>query len=449
MPSVKGRIVAISHIFYLSGNSKSFFIQLRFEETRNLFILVPVTARTSEIAKIWRDFQTSGHIFIGRYVTIKKVKMKSLAMTDRSVKIFMITDDTTVEFFDDEEPISNPFFKDLVSYEGIVTNDSMIDFGLCILDNKAIFCFSAICVITNVRKVQKGFKVSIDNAHYMKLNCGFIGLILCAKGRFESEDFPKEVLHPPIEDQRKFESNYIIQKCLNLKLSSKQIIQLFSELKDVEKALEFKNLTELILNDDCKKIEQALDFFNIQQEGFHSSLLNDFLTSPHRCRYVEEKNLPQVRVPCIEEFLKNIKEVFEIYPDGNVEDQRSRPCSYRFQTISSSDLGESQLLGLLKIDAKSGFFYLSDKNDQKVTLIFTHKSDIDFSDRCIVKLTNFVACKEQFKVGSSMEWSYFYLIVSDLKKLYDVPTTPLQFDAQKNVKWSVKFVSHPMIIGKF
>ena len=133
----------------------------------------------------------------------------------------------------------------LINIEGIVTNDKCVQAGIFILDNKITVVMSSLCVITNIKEVQSGHKVSIRNAHILKMANEKTAVVLCAKSLLiihRSEDPDDGLLnltgfsiHNSKSERERFESNAFIQDCLHLRLSPKQILKLFEYLTILEK----------------------------------------------------------------------------------------------------------------------------------------------------------------------------------------------------------------------
>ena len=173
----------------------------------------------------------------------------------------------------------------LVNIDGIVTYDKCVQAGIFILDNKIVVVMSMLCVITNIRKVQSGFKISIRNAHLMKLTNDKSAIILCAKSLLIiHEESTKSSIHFK-SDKQSFETNNIIQDCLHLRLSPKQLLKVFENLTCLEQNI--KEVKKCDLKHDIlvtSYLKNILEFFKWEINNIpHRSLLNEFLSQPHSC----------------------------------------------------------------------------------------------------------------------------------------------------------------------
>ena len=96
---VSGHILAISHIFYLSGKSKSFFIHVLTEAKSHRFILVPLKGRTREWKPLILQMQQNSHVFIGRFLSLENVTKRIISINEgrASAKVFVILEETLIE----------------------------------------------------------------------------------------------------------------------------------------------------------------------------------------------------------------------------------------------------------------------------------------------------------------------------------------------------------------
>ena len=145
--------------------------------------------RTKDLHNILVEMQLNSNQFIGKKVRVENVTRNNLTskVSQINLKVYLLTKTTTFEILEDISTfLPQPTSQNLVNYEGIVTNDQLVNCGLFVLDNKVIVCQSTLCVITNIRKVKLGMKVAINNVHTIKLkSLRKIGMILCARGRLD------------------------------------------------------------------------------------------------------------------------------------------------------------------------------------------------------------------------------------------------------------------------
>lgn len=225
MPDIQGTIQTISHVFYLSG-SKCFFIQVDED-----FVMIQLSGvRTRDLDPILVRLQTNPNCYYGRTICIQHVSKRTIKLEDNCHKVLLYSDKSSIRWIFRNEETSQPVTpSNLVTYEGTVTNDQCIKAGIFMLDKKVLVIMSALCVITNVGPVENGQKIVIRNAHLKKWGENRVGLILCAKSRITLLN-QESTFHVSKAAMKMFESNLIIQHCLNLKISAKQIFAFYNTL---------------------------------------------------------------------------------------------------------------------------------------------------------------------------------------------------------------------------
>ena len=255
---IEGIIQNVSHIFYLSGDSKSFLIQVN-----QNFVLIRLSGkRSGDMDPILVKLQTDPNSYYGRKVSIRKVSKSTLKLGDDSHKILLYSEAKSSIQFVTEEVSKLEKTAHLVTYEGTVTNDQFIQAGIFILDKKVLVVMSALCVITNVKPVENGQKIVIRNAHLKKFGENRVGLLLCAKSRMIHLNTP-ESFHVSKSALKKFESNVIIQHCLNLKLSAKQIFAFYNSLDHLESLVSDLKRKYLLENSDFP--QDVFDFLEFDR----------------------------------------------------------------------------------------------------------------------------------------------------------------------------------------
>ena len=349
--------------------------------------------------------QFKANKFIDKTLRLKNYGRNVLNLNEGPVKVYVVTQNTQIEVIENGRNLENN--GKLVKYEGIVTNDKLIKSGIFVLDNKVLVVQSTLCVITNVRKVNLGMTVSINNAHVVKkLQSGKIGLLLCAKSRIDSADFAYNSIHSDPEDQKLFEKDEIIQKCLYLTLSSRQILFLADIFFTLEKQLK--------INLDFEP--KFLKFLGLTTEvGTKISLLNDFLCQPHRCS-AEMENFEYCT------FLRPLKATLEVIKENlnlEPEESQNQKCSLHYNAIMSQNIDNlpQYLIGKVKIIPELGVFQLYDSSGEVIVIFKSETKQI--MSETLVKITKFMAVKEEIKVGS-LKWHFFYLIISNYEAFCDV-----------------------------
>ena len=102
MSEVSGHIVAISHVFYLSGH-KGFWIQVLErdgKESKNVLIDV----ENHQLKKVFKDVQLHPELYFGRRVVISDTKRNSMAMSSGPVKVYKIVEKSDMEIVSSSEP---------------------------------------------------------------------------------------------------------------------------------------------------------------------------------------------------------------------------------------------------------------------------------------------------------------------------------------------------------
>jgi hypothetical protein len=454
MKTLHGTVTAISHIFYLSGQSKSFFIEIQTrDKTEPSFVLV----RIGSVDPTFRDVQIHPKSFIDCGVVITGLKGSSLMLNDHDVKIHMLTKDSTIEktlvLKKEDEYLVAATEEVLVSYEGIVTRDQFMAAGIVVLDNKVTVVISTICVVTNVRMFKQGQRVGIHLAHLRRFQDGKqVVLIVCAKGRVDLLDDNSNSMHSR-GDYKCFERNGLIKHCLYLKISAKQLLWLYQMVQTFQTHFEGilmpnpRQVENVLLGEEFP--QDVLNFFGGRIETIpHRSLLNEFLITPHNCSvniHDGSEDWPS-NLTNLSQVCSRLEAEFNAQNEMNVgKPSGAGRCSFKYLAIDSAvDLKDLKVIGFFKIDRVSGQSELHDKTG-KLAIVFSKSPP---KPNAVIKLTRFVACKEMSSVGRHV-WNDTYLIVTDFTalKLNTDNQVIITTEVQPSDKWIVKLHSHPMMIG--
>ena len=93
--NIDGTVTAISHVFYLSGTSKSFWIQVVMKhEDKPRNILIPVE---KTVNGTFKNVQIYPEKYFGKQFTIQNVKRSNLCMTSGYVKIYRTGENSTID----------------------------------------------------------------------------------------------------------------------------------------------------------------------------------------------------------------------------------------------------------------------------------------------------------------------------------------------------------------
>ena len=110
MSEISGHIVAISHVFYLSGH-KGFWIQVLEKdgkESKNVLIDV----ENHQLKKVFKDVQLHPELYFGRRVVISDTKRNSMAMSSGPVRVYKIVEKSNMEVVSSSKP--SPLMKTIL-----------------------------------------------------------------------------------------------------------------------------------------------------------------------------------------------------------------------------------------------------------------------------------------------------------------------------------------------
>lgn len=449
--------MAVSHVFYLSGQPKSFFLHLKAEQghERPIFVLILLS---KELDVSFKNLQLHPELFCGREIRMENLKRSTLSMSKGQVKVLLVGAKSTLVVGDEKK--AEPLFDACVTYQGIVTHDKCVDAGIFVVDNRVTVVMSTLCVITNVKSVQSGSKVVVRNGHMKRLPNNKFALLLCAKGRVDCLDDNSNAMMHSKRDHMKFEANHTVQMCLHLKLSAKQLLAMYQSLSVLETSVkQFKtsNMKEkMLLSSSSDALSTFFDF--VVDQVPHRSLLNEFLSFPHHCsidvpdgseNWPISSNLENVK-RLISDALDYRKEFNDADNEANsvVNVRKCSPCSFKYFTIDSNEIKDlpTLVIGYLQINAESGQFEITD-NTAKIEVVF---EKILPKPGYFLRIKKFVACQEVSTVGR-YAWTYFYLIITEFQLLdhcqKDDKEDPAASDEELLNKWAVKLVSHPLKMG--
>ena len=123
MSQIRGTVIAISHVFYLSGQSKSFWLQIQ-EESGNIKYFMVTIENTLDPA--FKHIQLHPESYYGRNVHLKNLAKFALGMAHGSIKVYSIQDNSSI-FVSESISKSIKPVDNLVNLEGKLC--SMIDCG--------------------------------------------------------------------------------------------------------------------------------------------------------------------------------------------------------------------------------------------------------------------------------------------------------------------------------
>ncbi len=458
MLKIEGILEAVSHVFYLPGESKCFILQLRKKDNGRMTVI----ARLHLCHPSLKQVQNDAHNLIGTFVKITDTKQKSLRVSPDlpPLDVYQVVKESTFEVMSDESmddqdfETSNNTNDSMVSYQGIVCNDKFKTAGIFSLDLKVTVVATGLCVITNLRQVSKGQKVMVREAHLEKEQNGRLSLYLCGRSRVdivddfrdnEDQDRYQQISMHCKASVNNFSANGFVQYCLNENLTPRQILCLFRNVTQLSEIDSLASLSSLI--GDQTTLEEwrnFTDFFDLKVEKQSSRrLLTEYLYEPHDCKQEEvaakgssivqmNTNLSWIRNDAVTLTPFDVVKTYEWY----VQDYES----------------SSFVIGFLSICSRTGHYQIEDlESTTTIPLAFLHNQQPDASvkKKTLIRLIKFRACQERAKTPQAME--FFYLLVIDFK-LFELDKNKIPADLDGKAKggpsWTAIFHSSPTLRGQ-
>ncbi len=165
----------------MSG-TKCFLLTLQEKKTGSdsevVHLVVPIQLRD------WHFLQKDKDKFVGCDVVVTRIrKIKSeqgFFQVSPEGSLFRATSKSTVKVLSPPPASpSRPLLPDSgnsasphLYFEGVVTNDCDSTSGVVVLNKRAVLVATALCHITNVRRIATGQKVSVVGAHAQKIAAG-------------------------------------------------------------------------------------------------------------------------------------------------------------------------------------------------------------------------------------------------------------------------------------
>ena len=177
--SVSGRLVASSHLFYLSKENKVFILKLQQSDSDFTYVLCSLSR---SLQKKTREFcrETLLEPRLDQFLTITSVKCVNLS-NDSVQTVFQLTKSSQITSTDVPTQISGVESK-LISYRGIVTSVSPGLASVFTLDKRVRVTAALVTVVTNMRSPRPGQEVTIHQAHLASYSgAKWIGLYIIMK----------------------------------------------------------------------------------------------------------------------------------------------------------------------------------------------------------------------------------------------------------------------------
>ena len=160
--SISGRLVASSHLFYLSKENKVFILKLQKSDLDFSYVLCSLSR---SLQKKTREFCREALLEprLDQFLTITSLKPVNLS-NDSVHTVFQLTKSSQITSTDAPTPISGVESK-LISYRGIVTSVSPGLASVFTLDKRVSVTAALVTVVTNIRSPRPGQEVTIHQAH--------------------------------------------------------------------------------------------------------------------------------------------------------------------------------------------------------------------------------------------------------------------------------------------
>ena len=161
--SISGRLVASSHLFYLSKENKVFILKLQRSDSDFTYVLCSLSR---SLQKKTREFCREALLEprLNQFLTITSVKSVNLS-NDSVHTVFQLTKSSQITGTDaPTTPISGVESK-LISYRGIVTSVFPGLASVFTLDKRVSVTAALVTVVTNMRSPRPGQEVTIHQAH--------------------------------------------------------------------------------------------------------------------------------------------------------------------------------------------------------------------------------------------------------------------------------------------
>ena len=160
---VSGRLVASSHLFYLSKENKVFILKLQQSDSDFTYVLCSLS-RT--LKKKTREFCRDALLEpkLDKFLTITNLKLVNLSnQSDQTV--FQLTKSSDITSTDATRIEESRLRNKLISYRGIVTSVSPGLSSVFTLDKRVRVTAALVTVVTNMRSPRPGQEVTIHQAH--------------------------------------------------------------------------------------------------------------------------------------------------------------------------------------------------------------------------------------------------------------------------------------------
>ena len=394
---LEGQILAISHVFYLKGE-KCFFLRLKSGDVE-VNVIVPI--KRSQF--LFLQHGNMNHI--NKMTSITKL---SLLKDD----LYQVSSRSEIQVCDSQtenDPVTSVF-------GGVVTDDAHASSGVYTLNEKVTLVTTALCHVTNIRKLAKGCQILVSNAHLIRNEeTRQIFLVLCARSQLKIEGFEvddnevKSSVHHK-KDTEEFGEDSVVDLTLKLNL----------HFKDILTILNFRDAlgSDLVKNEDrLNRLEMVVKNLEILEKNFEipfRSLVKEF-TEPCRgkCSTLSAPRIFKKDFHFVSKGMKLVNEKL-------IEEETLRRDCYRNHGSIGCDyvsiyVTNVPLIGAINFSEISGQIEL--RSDEASVPICSASDLFHLSDQKVL-VQEYHAVKEWINNGESTEVTY--LMIARIKLLCDI-----------------------------
>ncbi|CAB4055774.1 unnamed protein product [Lepeophtheirus salmonis] len=443
--SLRARLLAPSHIFYIKGSSKMFFLEVKVTEVlktdwkekllgSRVIIIFPVEP---SLPKDLRFMQNDPHLGLTYEITHLVKASLSLTSFQDIFSVFKITPDTKCEIISfpdagssmNESTITTTLNHNVAfSYKGIVTDDSFASSGVYILDKIVKLVATNLCVVTNVRLFKKGMTLEIFNSHYHGPESV---IFLCARSFVKSHHYSNETSVHSKTSVDVYKEDPIVDLALDFNLGLRNIFTtLGSCLQISEFHTEYRSLVKEYFSTD----EEHKSCCVIDVDLFQNNLIKPFKS------------------------IKAFKESFlsQFPTKKTVETESNKWIRWGSDVIEVNPKIKGPLVGKLIMDKNTGRYILKD-NTESIPLILMEDEEphhIGYLDLVINSLVILCEFNYYLVFEKSTNWNKIHAIDTNpelmdnewivircsppTRNISSSISTPLEFIVEGKSKYSEK-----------
>lgn len=421
-----------SHVFYLPGHSKCFFIQIFNGEE-----LKTVVAQLNNLDKSIKQLQTN-YGYLNCRLKLFNVQKSRLKLKQNEVKNVYKTQENSKCEVVKMAVIRGNYEGPLINYEGIITEDTLGQCGAYILDRKVALFVTHLSVVTNVKIFSKGDRVAVLNCHLITGgNYGRQIQILCLCGRgvinlITDDEMEEKSMHCRASTEL-YQHNPVVQIVLehNLNLESLMLILGIATTFGLFHKEKFDHILGFLDLNPTSKVER--------------SLVQEYLSEPHKCELFRSNSVNVVDLNVVNGIVSNTlrdKKRERISANKNVVQFCTVTCEEEVAVLGHNPI----LIGIVSTNEKNGqleftscnFDVKKKKISEKVLVTFQGNFKAEY-DRKLVKILEFKACIE-FNDCSEV----IYLIVTKFSVLNWIEESEECGIISKKNYYTVLFKSEPI-----